>query len=184
MCALSMKSQELDQLSEDERRALRASRFANSDHNEGQRMAEPVRPKRLAHPGGPLATNKAAALARFLERKMASEESLSNLQPELVERAIKNAQASLAAGATERGVVVKHVEAFEDPEVEDFDPQQTYPLTNQNKNARKKNKKKRDFHHQQQQEQQQGTASGGLSSGAFPSAAGKKQRRKGKDGKW
>jgi hypothetical protein len=48
---------------------------------------------RLAHPGGPVVTNKAAALARFLKRKLQEPSGLADLNPELVERAVKAAKA-------------------------------------------------------------------------------------------
>lgn len=47
---------------------------------------------RLAHPGGPLTTNKAAALAKFLERKLKDPEGLSSINPDLLELAVKNAK--------------------------------------------------------------------------------------------
>ncbi|CDY13898.1 BnaC09g39280D [Brassica napus] len=39
---------------------------------------------RLAHPGGPLKTNKAAALAKFLERKLQDPNGLSSIDPPLL----------------------------------------------------------------------------------------------------
>ena len=47
---------------------------------------------RLAHPGGPLKTNKAAALAKFLERKLQDPNGLSSIDPDLIELAVKNAK--------------------------------------------------------------------------------------------
>lgn len=47
---------------------------------------------RQAHPGGPLKTNKAAALAKFLERKLQKPNGLASVDPRLVELAVKNAQ--------------------------------------------------------------------------------------------
>lgn len=47
---------------------------------------------RLAHPGGPVVTNKAAALARFLKRKLQDPEGFAALDPELVEKAVKAAK--------------------------------------------------------------------------------------------
>lgn len=47
---------------------------------------------RLAHPGGPLKTNKAAALAKFLERKLQDPNGLSSIDPDLIELAVKNAR--------------------------------------------------------------------------------------------
>lgn len=54
-------------------------------------------PIRLAHPGGPLTTNKAAALAKFLERKLQDPNGLDSLKPELLELAVKNAKATVNA---------------------------------------------------------------------------------------
>ncbi|KAE9445694.1 hypothetical protein C3L33_22408, partial [Rhododendron williamsianum] len=51
----------------------------------------------LAHPGGPLTTNKAAALAKFLERKLQDPNGLDSLKPELLELAVKNAKATVNA---------------------------------------------------------------------------------------
>lgn len=47
---------------------------------------------RLAHPGGPMKTNKAAALAKFLERKLQEPNGLASFDPKLVELAVKNAK--------------------------------------------------------------------------------------------
>lgn len=47
---------------------------------------------RLAHPGGPLTTNKAAALAKFLERKLKEPDGLSSINPDILELAVKNAK--------------------------------------------------------------------------------------------
>lgn len=52
---------------------------------------------RLAHPGGPLATNKAAALAKFLERKRKDPNGLTSINPELLELAVNNAKQTLYA---------------------------------------------------------------------------------------
>lgn len=49
---------------------------------------------RLAHPGGPLTTNKAAALAKFLERKLQDPNGLSSINPDLLELAVNNAKAT------------------------------------------------------------------------------------------
>lgn len=47
---------------------------------------------RLAHPGGPVKTNKAAALAKFLERKLQDPSGLASVDPKLVELAVENAK--------------------------------------------------------------------------------------------
>lgn len=48
--------------------------------------------RRLAHPGGAIRTNKAAALAKFLERKLQEPQGLASIDPNLVELAVKNAK--------------------------------------------------------------------------------------------
>ncbi|MED6213196.1 hypothetical protein PIB30_090946 [Stylosanthes scabra] len=82
-------AKEIESLTEDERRALRGSKFAplpslprSSSHSQ----------PRLAHPGGPLATNKAAALAKFLERKLKEPNGLDSINPDLLEVAVNNAK--------------------------------------------------------------------------------------------
>jgi hypothetical protein len=52
---------------------------------------------RMAHPGGPLTTNKAAALAKFLERKLQQPDGLDSLNPDLVKLAVKNAKETIKA---------------------------------------------------------------------------------------
>lgn len=52
---------------------------------------------RLAHPGGPMTTNKAAALAKFLERKLQQPDGLSSINPDLLELAVKNAKETVKA---------------------------------------------------------------------------------------
>uniref|UniRef100_A0A803N4R8 Uncharacterized protein n=1 Tax=Chenopodium quinoa TaxID=63459 RepID=A0A803N4R8_CHEQI len=54
----------------------------------------------LAHPGGPVTTNKAAALAKFLERKLQEPGGLDTLKPELIELAVKNAKETVNAIGT------------------------------------------------------------------------------------
>lgn len=49
----------------------------------------------MAHPGGPLTTNKAAALAKFLERKLQDPNGLSSINPQLLELAVNNAKATV-----------------------------------------------------------------------------------------
>ena len=51
----------------------------------------------MAHPGGPLTTNKAAALAKFLERKLQQPDGLDSLNPDLVKLAVKNAKETIKA---------------------------------------------------------------------------------------
>ncbi|CAI5947031.1 unnamed protein product [Closterium sp. NIES-65] len=113
---------EIELLTDDERRALRASRFS------AERLPSPPRSShsasaaaaRQAHPGGPLATNKAAALSRFLQRRLAASGEGSKggergaLDPRLVEVAVRNAQATLVAAASSGGGAVRHVDCFDE----------------------------------------------------------------------
>ncbi|WOL10360.1 hypothetical protein Cni_G19115 [Canna indica] len=104
----------LHSLTEDERRALRGSKFAP--------LPAPPPPSirsqtRLAHPGGPMTTNKAAALAKFLERKLQQPDGLKSLDPNLVELAVKNAKETVVASkgtSSSLGRKVRHVASFED----------------------------------------------------------------------
>lgn len=52
---------------------------------------------RLAHPGGPLTTNKAVALSKFLERKLQAPNGLASINPDLLELAVKNAKDTVNA---------------------------------------------------------------------------------------
>lgn len=114
----------VDELSEDEKRALRGSKFAPlpslppprsqprySIHLHLHRFPlgffflsaiDYIRVciYRLAHPGGPLTTNKAAALAKFLERKLQDPNGLGSINPQLVERAVQNAKRTVFASKT------------------------------------------------------------------------------------
>lgn len=103
---------DLFSLSEEDRRALRGSKFAPLPsvpllHRQEQRQP------RLAHPGGPLTTNKAAALAKFLERKLQQPGGLDSINPELLERAVENAKEAVNAGGAS-GRIIRHVASFED----------------------------------------------------------------------
>ncbi|CAH1422176.1 unnamed protein product [Lactuca virosa] len=70
----------------------------------------------LAHPGGPMKTNKAAALAKFLERKSQEPSGLSSINPKLVELAVKNAKETLlyARNASNSERRIQHVKSFGD----------------------------------------------------------------------
>ncbi|CAN0855860.1 hypothetical protein LINGRAHAP2_LOCUS6350 [Linum grandiflorum] len=85
----------MEELSEEERKALRGSKFAPLPPPPSSRSNHP----RLAHPGGPLKTNKAAALAKFLERKLQEPNGLDSLNPDLLELAVKNAKRTVSSGA-------------------------------------------------------------------------------------
>ncbi|KAL7228793.1 hypothetical protein ACSBR2_007480 [Camellia fascicularis] len=72
----------------------------------------------LPHPGGPLTTNKAAALAKFLERKLQEPNGLASIKLELIELAVKNAKDTInASGASHLGRIVRQVDSFGDFEV-------------------------------------------------------------------
>ncbi|KAJ8766388.1 hypothetical protein K2173_022447 [Erythroxylum novogranatense] len=105
----------MEELEEEERRALRASKFAPLPPSSSSRSQEP----RLAHPGGPLKTNKAAALAKFLERRLQDPNGLASIDPQLLELAVqnaKNAVCSSSGGTSNSGRVVHHVNSFGDSE--------------------------------------------------------------------
>ncbi|MCO5601403.1 hypothetical protein L7F22_055523 [Adiantum nelumboides] len=133
-------STQLDTLSEDERRALRGSKFAPlSTHASNRVVFEPRKP----HPGGAVATNKAAALAKFLQRKLEASPGSLSLDPLLVEAAVENAKANLR-GLSSSAVKVRHVETFSDNEKEAdeeraADTKALQPKCNKKK---RKNKKK------------------------------------------
>ncbi|XP_024396467.1 uncharacterized protein [Physcomitrium patens] len=113
---------ELDELSEEERRALRISRF-HAEQLQPRASTSSNQPQpRLAHPGGALATNKAAALAKFLKRKLNEPGGVAALDPELVERAVENAKATVIPGqqpAACKGLKIRHVDTFSDSDEEE-----------------------------------------------------------------
>ncbi|KAH7666824.1 DNA-directed RNA polymerase N-terminal protein [Dioscorea alata] len=131
----------MEQLSEEDRRALRGSKFAPLPAP-APAPASRSQP-RLAHPGGPMTTNKAAALAKFLERKLQQPDGLSSINPDLLELAVKNAKetvkASNGGGASSSGVKVRHVASFGDAQDQDSDAQDV--KIEQKKQKKKKRKK-------------------------------------------
>ncbi|XP_023527660.1 uncharacterized protein LOC111790822 isoform X2 [Cucurbita pepo subsp. pepo] len=105
----------MEDLSEEERRALRGSKFAPLP---SQPTSSSRSHPRLAHPGGPLKTNKAAALAKFLDRKLHQDPNgLSSINPQILELAVRNAKASVLSSS---GTNIRHVDTFDDPEVFPF----------------------------------------------------------------
>ncbi|CAN7037983.1 unnamed protein product [Brassica rapa subsp. trilocularis] len=130
----------MEELTEDEKRALRGSKFAPlTSLPSSSRSQLP----RLAHPGGPLKTNKAAALAKFLERKLQDPNGLSSIDPDLIELAVKNAKDTvISSGASSSGRRIQHVAKFEDVEIssDDDDKMENTKLT---KKKKKKNAKKK-----------------------------------------
>uniref|UniRef100_A0A3N7FGJ1 Uncharacterized protein n=1 Tax=Populus trichocarpa TaxID=3694 RepID=A0A3N7FGJ1_POPTR len=134
----------MEGLSEDERKALRGSKFAPLPPP-SFRSQQP----RLAHPGGPLRTNKAAALAKFLERKLQDPNGLASIDPDILELAVKNAKDTvLTSGTSKSGTIIHHVtdfgnseESFEEDRVEKSSPKKR---KGKNKKKGKKNKKQKD----------------------------------------
>ncbi|MBA0726581.1 hypothetical protein Golax_002402, partial [Gossypium laxum] len=49
----------------------------------------------LAHPRGPLTTNKATVLAKFLERKLQDPKDVSSINPQLLELVVNKAKATI-----------------------------------------------------------------------------------------
>ncbi|XP_022138293.1 uncharacterized protein LOC111009505 [Momordica charantia] len=120
----------MEDLSEEERRALRGSKFA------------PLPPSRslsrLPHPGGPIKTNKAAALAKFLHRKLHQDpHGFSSIDPNILDLAVRNAKATLLSSGTS---TIRHVDTFDDPEGS-FD--EGGAMNSDPKKQKKKDKKKK-----------------------------------------
>ncbi|KAJ0093659.1 hypothetical protein Patl1_25106 [Pistacia atlantica] len=138
---------EMEELSEEERRALRGSKFAPLPSLPSSSSSSQPR---LAHPGGPLTTNKAAALAKFLERKLKDPCGLSSINPDLLELAVKNAQDTvITSGSSNSGRVVRHVTSFgdsvdslEEVEVGNADPKKLKKKKQKKKKEKIKKKKK------------------------------------------
>eukprot|EP00252_Welwitschia_mirabilis_P017333 TRINITY_DN38407_c0_g1_i1.p1 TRINITY_DN38407_c0_g1~~TRINITY_DN38407_c0_g1_i1.p1 ORF type:complete len:151 (+),score=47.91 TRINITY_DN38407_c0_g1_i1:151-603(+) len=131
-------SGQLDGLSEEERRALRRSRFSPLPPISSA-ASQPSQP-RLAHPGGPLATNKAVALAKFLQRKLEEPGGSSSLNPDLVERAVQNAKKALHSENNSSALRnIRHVESFPDAVEETSEKLKVGPSK---KNKKKKKAKK------------------------------------------
>ncbi|CAL5346453.1 unnamed protein product [Camellia sinensis] len=86
----------MEGLTDEERRALRGSKFAPLPPSASSPSRSKPKP-RLTHPSGPLTINKATALAKFLERKLQDPNGLSSIKPELVELAVKNAKDTVNA---------------------------------------------------------------------------------------
>ncbi|XP_040993987.1 uncharacterized protein LOC121240574 [Juglans microcarpa x Juglans regia] len=104
---------DLEALSEEERRALRGSKFAPLPSLPPPPSSQP----RLAHPGGPLRTNKAAALAKFLARKLQEPNGLASINPDLLDIAVQNAKHTvLSSGTSNSGSKIQHVDSFGDSE--------------------------------------------------------------------
>ncbi|KDP40001.1 hypothetical protein JCGZ_01999 [Jatropha curcas] len=128
----------MEDLSEEERRALRGSKFAPLPPPSSSRSSQP----RLAHPGGPLKTNKASALAKFLERKLQDPNGLSSINPDLVELAVKNAKNTVSSsGTSNSGRIIHHVTSFGDSEDSAEERVENSSLKKKKKKKKKKEKK-------------------------------------------
>ncbi|XP_059632709.1 uncharacterized protein LOC132275266 [Cornus florida] len=130
----------MDGLTEEERRALRGSKFAPLPSRPLPSRSQP----RLAHPGGPLTTNKAAALAKFLERKLQDPNGLASINPDILELAVKNAKDTVNASGTSSnsGRTIRHVDSFGDSECSSGEERVEKPASKKQK--KKKRKKKKD----------------------------------------
>ncbi|KAL7211245.1 hypothetical protein ACSBR2_014179 [Camellia fascicularis] len=130
----------MEGLTDEERRALRGSKFAPLPPSASSPSRSKPKP-RLPHLDGPLTTNKAAALVKFLERKLQEPNGLASIKPELVELAVKNAQDTVnASGALHSGRIVRHVDSFGDYE----DSLEDGGEKIESKKHKKKNFKKKD----------------------------------------
>ncbi|KAK7303814.1 hypothetical protein RJT34_14731 [Clitoria ternatea] len=130
-------SKEIEILTEDERRALRGSKFAP--------LPRPSHSKpRLAHPGGPLATNKAAALAKFLERKLKDPNGLASINPDVLELAVNNAKQTVYASSTSNSErTVRHVDSFGDSDSKESSKDEPNELCKVKERKKKKSKKEK-----------------------------------------
>ncbi|KAG5376626.1 hypothetical protein IGI04_041222 [Brassica rapa subsp. trilocularis] len=62
-------------------------------------------------------TNKAAALAKFLERKLQDPNVLSSIDPDLIELAVKNSRHIISSRTSSSGRRIQHVVSFVDVEI-------------------------------------------------------------------
>ncbi|KAK6803561.1 hypothetical protein RDI58_001345 [Solanum bulbocastanum] len=145
----------MEQLSEEEKKALRGSKFAPLPS-----VPSSSRPQsRLAHPGGPMKTNKAAALAKFLDRKLQDPSGLSSLDPRLIELAVKNAKHTLqASGTSSRGRIVQHVDSFGDSEESAEDEEVKISVQKKGKKNKKRKKMKKEKQRKKLEESSNGMA--------------------------
>ncbi|XP_055818261.1 uncharacterized protein LOC129887258 [Solanum dulcamara] len=145
----------MEQLSEEEKKALRGSKFAPLPSALSSSRSQP----RLAHPGGSMKTNKAAALAKFLDRKLQDPSGLSSLDPRLIELAVKNAKHTLqSSGASSRGRIVQHVDSFGDSEESAEDEEIKISVQKKSKKNKKRKKLKKEKQHKKLEESSSGTA--------------------------
>ncbi|CAI8590056.1 unnamed protein product [Vicia faba] len=133
-------TKEIETLTEEERRALRGSKFAPLPTLPHSNKPKP----RLAHPGGPVATNKAAALAKFLERKLKGPKGLTSINPDLLELAVNNAKQTVyTSGTSSSGRNVRHVESFGDLDASEEERNDLLDLKECKKKRKKKKQKKK-----------------------------------------
>lgn len=145
------KEAAMEELSEEEKKALRGSKFAPLPSSSSCR-SEP----RLAHPGGPLKTNKAAALAKFLDRKSQDATGLASLDPLLIQLAVKNALQS--SGTSSKGRTVQHVDSFGDSEESAEDEEIKISVQKESKKNKKRKKLKKEKHRKKLEESSSGMA--------------------------
>ncbi|KAI9071589.1 hypothetical protein K1719_046456 [Acacia pycnantha] len=105
---------EIETLSEDERHALRGSKFAPLSSLLRTSKSHP----RSAHPGRPVTTNKAATLAKFLERKLKEPDGLACINHDLLELAVNNDKQTILGSSSNLERSVRHVDSFGDTDVE------------------------------------------------------------------
>ncbi|CAL5184423.1 unnamed protein product [Lathyrus oleraceus] len=133
-------AKDIETLTEDERRALRGSKFAPLPTLPHSNKPKP----RLAHPGGPVATNKAAALAKFLERKLKDPNGLASINPDLLELAVNNAKQTVyTSGTSNSGRNVRHVESFGDSDAGEGGQNDLLVVKECKKKRKKKKQKKK-----------------------------------------
>ncbi|KAF8392565.1 hypothetical protein HHK36_022910 [Tetracentron sinense] len=141
-------ARDLEDLTEEDRRALRGSKFAPLPLQSHSSRTQ----SRLAHPGGPLTTNKAAALSKFLERKLQEPGGLTSINPDLLELAVKNAKDTVnASGTSNSGRIIRHVTSFGDSEDSDAEDkveildkaEKTKPKKHNKKKMKKLNKRQK-----------------------------------------
>nr|XP_018632158.1 uncharacterized protein LOC104113007 isoform X2 [Nicotiana tomentosiformis] len=140
------------ELTEEEKKALRGSKFAPLPSAPSSSRPQP----RLAHPGGPMKTNKAAALAKFLERKLQDPNSLASLDPRLIELAVQNAKHTVqSSGPSSTGRTVQHVDQGSAEEEENI---KISVSKKSKKNKKRKKKLKKEKQHKKLEESSNGMA--------------------------
>ncbi|KAJ6819085.1 uncharacterized protein M6B38_405110 [Iris pallida] len=145
-----------EDLSEDERRALRGSKFAPLPTRPltSSIISQPRQAPRSSllsfFLGGAMKTNKAAALAKFLERKLHQPGGLDSIDPDLLQLAVDNAKETLHisthGGASSSGRIVRHVSSFGDSSEEsgeDQDKMEEIKLKKKKKKRKEKKEKKK-----------------------------------------